>query len=391
MQDKKILVINPGSASKKYAFYIGDKEILKAHFEIENGGFVASVRMGESEEKFNFSEIQYKKSAEFIVDLLARKKHIYEIGEINIIGFRTVAPGKYFLETKEINSEFMKELEKAEDRAPLHVSSLTQEIKEINNLLPNVLKYGVSDSTFYAKRCVASKYYGIPMSLAEEYEIFRFGYHGISAGSAVKKVQEILGETPEKMIICHLGSGSSIIAVKDGIGFDASMGFTPLEGVPMSTRSGDIDAGALIYLMKKKGQSPDELNVYLNKKCGLLGLSEISDDMREIIKEESEGNEKAKTAIDVFVYKIKKQIGSFISALGGVDALVFAATMGERSSIIRARVCEGLRGIGIKLDKNKNDEMVTKGGVISEGGSPVKIIVAKIDEMREIYEEVVRL
>ncbi|MEI6296999.1 MAG: acetate/propionate family kinase [bacterium] len=385
---KKTLIINPGSSSKKYAFYVGGREVLKAHFEIEFGGLFVTYSINGAEKRTIVSEEQYKKSAEFILDLLIKGGVIVKKEDVDVVGFRTVAPGKYFLKTQKIDEVFLSELLKAEGRAPLHVASLVGELKEVEALLPGVVRYGVSDSAFYSERNNASRYYGIPMSLSEEYEIFRFGYHGISAKSAVRQATEILGKLPPRAIVCHLGSGSSVIAVKDGKGFDTSMGFTPLEGLVMSTRVGDIDAGALVYLMKQKGFSPDELNSFLNKKCGLLGISEKSDDMRDLIKREAEGDEKAKTAIDVFVYKIKKQIGAFIATLGGIDVLVFTATIGERSSIIRERICDGLSGIGIEININKNNDTINKEGLISSKDSSTKVLVVKINEMREIFEDI---
>ncbi|HBM45360.1 MAG: Acetate kinase [Parcubacteria group bacterium GW2011_GWF2_38_76] len=389
--EKKILIINPGSASKKYSFYIGDKEVFVAHFETENGGFVVTWKKGGTEEKEIINEFDFKKSATLLLARIKKEGFIIEDSEIDSIGFRTVAPGNYFLKTQIITDEFLDQLSLAEDRATLHVSGLHVELREISKLLPDVKKNSVSDSTFYKDRPDCSKNYGIPYSLATELEMFRFGYHGISASSVVRRVTGVVGKLPRKMIICHLGSGVSIIGVKDGKGVDASMGFTPLEGIMMSTRVGNIDPGAIIHLIKNKGFSPDELNIFLNKKCGLLGLSEISDDMRELIKKEAEGDIGAKRAIDTFVYQIKKQIGSLIAVLGGIDGLIFTATMGERSNIIREKVCDGLGGLGIKINKAKNNDTIGKDGLINENDSSVIVAVVKTDEMKEIFEEIKNL
>lgn len=389
--EKKILIVNPGSASKKYSFYIGDKEVFGAHFEAENGGFVVTWKKEGTDEKENINEFDYNKSAAVVLARIIKEGFAASTGEIDSVGFRTVAPGNYFLQTRIIDDEFLNQLSLAEDRAPLHVSSLHIELKGLLDALPNVKKYAVSDSTFYKDRPEPSRNYGIPYSLATELEMFRFGYHGISATSIVRRTPGVIGRKPDRMVICHLGSGVSIIGVKDGKGVDASMGFTPLEGTIMSTRVGNIDPGAIIHLVKRKGFSPDELNLFLNSKCGLLGLSEISGDMRELIKKEEGGDFNAKRAIDTFAYQIKKQIGSFMAILGGLDTLVFTATIGERSNIIRERVCEGLQGIGIKLNKEKNNETIGKDGVVSESDSPVAVAVVKTDEMREIFEEINKL
>ncbi len=388
--EKKILIVNPGSASKKYSFYVDGKEVLRAHFESENGGFVVSWGSDKVNEKKNITEFDFKKSAAIVLARLKEAGIMADAGEIHSVGFRTVAAGDYFLETRFIDEEFLKQLAGAEDRAPLHVSALHLELREFAIILPETKKYAVSDSTFYKERPDYSKNYGLPYSLAKELQMFRFGYHGISGASIARRAPLVLGNLPSRVVVCHLGSGISIIGIKDGKGIDASMGFTPLEGTMMSTRVGNIDPGALIHLIKRKGFSPDELNTFLNKKCGLLGLSEISDDMRELLKKEAEGDLSAKRAIDTFVYQIKKQVGSLIAVLGGIDSLIFTATMGERSNIIRERVCAGLEGLGIKINKAKNDEAIGTDGVISEEGSAVLVAVIKTDEMREMFEDVNR-
>lgn len=386
--DKKILVVNPGSASKKYSFYVGDKEVLGAHFEVENGGFIVTWKKDGIDEKVSISEFDFNKSAASVLARIKKEGFIGNDDEIDSVGFRTVAPGNYFLQTRAIDDEFLNQLSFAEDRAPLHVASLHVEIKEIMGVLSSVKKYAVSDSAFYKDRPEPSKNYGIPHSIAGDLEMFRFGYHGISGASIVRRIGEVVGSVPKRMVVCHLGSGVSVIGVKDGKGIDASMGFSPLEGPMMSTRVGNIDPGAIIHLIKRKGFSPDELSIFLNKKCGLLGLSELSDDMRVLIQKEADGDLGAKRAIDTFAYQVKKQIGSFIAILGGIDALVFTATMGERSNVIRERICDGFQGLGIKLDKLKNDSTIGKDGIISEDVSPVMIAVVKTNEMREIFEEI---
>ncbi len=385
--EQKILIINPGSASKKYAFYVGDEEVLRAHFEAENDVFLVSwLEKGQTEKEI-LSDYDYKKSTEKFLKKVVYGEKIKEYGEITGVAIRTVASGTYFLEHHLIDEDFLDKISEAEDRAPLHLSSFLHEIRELQNILPEVKKYSISDSAFYSKKNKPSKYYGLPVQIAEEYDMYRFGYHGISASSVVRKLKKEMVVLPLDTIICHLGSGISVIGVKNGIGFDTSMGFTPLEGAVMSTRSGNIDAGALCYLLKRKGFSSDELISFLNKKCGLLGLSSgKTDDMRELIRGEDGGDEDAKRAIDVFVYRIKKEIGSMVFALGGVELVVFTATMGERSNIIREKVCTGMKDLGIVLNKEKNKKTTEMNGVISEDDSPVKVVVVKTDEMGEMFE-----
>lgn len=388
----KILIANPGSASKKYAFYDGGKEVLAAHFETLDGGFRVSYKHGKEEDKNAIDAEKYRESIASLVQKIIELNFISSAEEINKIGVRIVAPGKYFLEPRIVDETFLAEMEKAQRMAPLHVPPELVEIKELMKIFPKAEIAGVSDSTFFKDRVEESFYYGIPADDAEKFGIYRFGYHGISAGFVSKKMKEMAGEIPKRMVLCHLGSGISVIAIKDGKGFDSSMGFTPLEGVMMATRSGNIDAGAVTYLEGELGFGPEEIEKYLNNKSGLLGLSGKSGDMRELLELEKNGDENAKNAIDVFVYKIKKEIGAMIAAMGGIDALVFSATMGERSNIVREKICSGLEGLGIVLDKKNNDEIVegaVKDGFINREDSAVKIAVVRTDEMKEIFEQIV--
>lgn len=384
--ENKILIINPGSASKKYAFYSSEREILRAHFESEDGGFIVLWTGEKFTNKEEITGDDYNKSVELFIEKLISLDNIKKPEDIQRIAIRTVASGEYFLKHREINEEFLDKISESKDRSPLHLSALIKELNDTNKILPNTKKLSISDSAFHSSRGEVTKYYGIPLSLAREHEIYRFGYHGISASSVVRKMGKENGKIPSRVIICHLGSGVSVIGVKDGLGYDSSMGFTPLEGPIMSTRSGSIDAGSLVFILKKKGFSPDELNSFLNKKCGLIGLSEKTDDMRQLISLESEGDKDAKRAIDIFVYRIIKEIGSMFVTIGGVDKLIFTGTMGERSNIVRERICDGLGSLGIFLDKEKNNETIDKNGVISKKDSSVDIFVMKTDEMEEMFE-----
>lgn len=384
--ENNILIINPGSASKKYAFYSAEREILRAHFESEDDGFIVLWTGENLTNKEEITGDDYNKSVEFFIKKLISLDKIKKPEDIQKIVTRTVASGEYFLKHREINEEFIDKISESKDKSPLHLSVLIKELNDTNKILPNTKKFSISDSVFYSSRGEVTKYYGIPLSLAREHEIYRFGYHGISASSVMRKMGKENGKIPSRVIICHLGSGVSVIGVKDGLGYDSSMGFTPLEGPIMSTRSGSIDAGSLIFILKKKGFSPDELNSFLNKKCGLLGLSEKTDDMRQLINLESEGDKDAKRAIDTFVYRIIKEIGSMFVTIGGVDKLIFTGTMGERSNIVRERICDELGSLGIFLDKEKNNETIDKNGVISKKDSSADIIVLKTDEMEEMFE-----
>lgn len=367
---KKIFIANVGSESRKYALYQDGERIFSAHFEKENGKLMEN-------------------SAGYAVNELLSQKLIGDKSEISAIGFRVVAPGSYFLQNKIIDSEYLEKLKAAKEQAPLHINPMLAELKALEQVLPGIPIVGISDSAFHGSMPTRARLYGIPKNTAEELDILRFGYHGISFESIVGKLKNIYsGNLPEKIIVCHLGGGSSIAAIKNGQSIDTSMGFTPLEGVIMANRVGDIDAGAIIYLSKKFGYGPDEMENYLNTQCGLLGLSGKSNDVRELLEMEKNGDENAKIALEVMVYKIKKYIGAYFAVLNGTDVLTFSATIGERSAIMRARICEELENLGIVLDNEKNNKTISIDRFISKDESRVKIAVITTDEMSQIAAEV---
>ena len=377
------MTVNLGSDSKKYAFFEGERRVLSAHFEVEAARFCVALDGTES----NISQDQYENSAKFVLDCLIENKIIPSPKEISGIGFRIVAPGSFFTQTKLIDDDYKAKLVSAQEIAPLHLSETIKEIQKWEEFAGGTKFVGVSDSTFHKDLNSLARVYAISSETAKELDVYRFGYHGISISSVLGKYKEMTGVIPSRVVVCHLGSGVSITAVRDGKSFDTSMGFTPLEGVPMNSRIGDIDAGAGIYLEKGLGLSPDQIRDYLNSKCGLLALGGIKKGgVRELIELEKRGNEKAKLALDLFAYKVKKYIGSYIAALGGVDAVIFTATIGERSALMRDRICSDLEEMGISLDQAKNEEMTNNSGFIENG--KVKIAVIKTDEMKEIRDEV---
>lgn len=382
----KIFVANIGSGSKKYAFYSEKSRILAAHFEMENDGFVATFKIGEKENKRKISVGDYYNSAELTIKELLSQSIITDKKEISAIGFRIVAPGIYFLKNRIINGEYLSELQKAKEEAPLHIGPMLEELGNFSQVFSGIPIFGVSDSAFHITMPDRARFYAIPKETVETSGIVRYGYHGISFASLIRKIFAA-GKTPEKMIICHLGSGSSIGAILGGKSIDTSMGFTPLEGIPMAARVGDIDSGAVVYLMKKFGFGPDKLEEYLNTRCGLLGLSEQSNDLRILIDLEKTGDKKAALAIDVLVYKIKKYIGAYMAALNGLDLLVFSGTIGERSFFLRSRVCRDMENLGIILDDKKNNDTLSRDGFIESDLSKVKIAVMTTDEMGEIAKE----
>jgi len=393
MAMEKILVINIGSASKKYALYnkfkkAGNLLLAKAHFEFEGNGYIVNLLIRDKEKKELISKNDYELSIKYFINFLKVQKLITNLKEISKIGIRIVAPGIYFINDRIIDRNYLKELKKIEKQAPLHIKPTIEEIKKVMKIFKNVKIIGVSDSNFHKDMPEKAKIYGLSSEIASKFNIFRYGYHGIAAQSALRKLSKLVGNIFSKIIICHLGSGVSVHAIKNGKSFDTSMGFTPLEGLIMASRVGNIDAGAVIYLVKKIGIK--NLENYFNNGCGLLGISKKTGDIRKLLELESTRDKYAKLALETFVYWIKKYIGSYIACLGGLDLLVFTGTIGERSSIMRSRICNGLQNLGIILDKNKNKNIFSKDGFINYKNSKSKIAVIVINEMEEIFLRIVK-
>jgi acetate kinase len=387
----KYLIVNPGSASKKYAFYENHRELFRAHLEREGDGFLANLTIGKMKGKISITEAEFKNPHRHIFDILLANKFIDKKDDINAVGVRIVAPGDYFAEHKPISGKYVKNLKAAEEVAPLHVGPVLNEIYDLQKSLPDARLLGISDSAFHKNRPAESRVYGIRRDDAEKYGIYRYSYHGISLESILEKLEDGDKKLPSRIIICHLGGGASVSAIKDGKSLDSTMGFSPLEGLIMATRVGDMDAGALIYMAKKLDLTLDELEEYLNHQCGLLGISGKSSDIRQLLEMEENGDENAALALNTYAYKIKKYIGAYTAALNGLDLLVFSGTVGERSSIMRERICKDLECMGIDIDKTKNHATEDGEGYINESGSKVKVAVVKTEEVAEIAREVKKL
>ncbi len=377
-----------GSVSAKYSIYSELTELFFIHFEIEKGGALANIyasgRKGSAKTE-NVSLEIFHNSLEYFLEKAVENKMIESKEDISSVGIRTVAPGIYFQEDRIIDSFFMDNILEKELEAPLHIYITLEEIKELRKLFPKTPIVGISDSAFHKNVPDFAKYYAIPKDMAVEYEIYHYGYHGISTGSIINKISKS-GRIPSKTIICHLGGGSSVIAVKDGKSFNTSMGYSPLEGVVMATRSGDIDPIAVIHLGRKLKKSENELETYFNKQCGLLGLSGISSDVRDLLSAESKGDKGAELALLKLVMSIKKYIGAFSAEMGGIDMLVFSGTIGERSFVIRERILNGLEYLGIKFDKDMNNKTDGIDAKISSSDSKVEVQVVLTDEMEDMAE-----
>ncbi len=382
--EKTYLIVNPGSASKKYAVYRGGTEAFFCHIEYEGDGIVARYRVfGAEKTPLSISSEDYQKSARFILSLLA--KETIQTSEFQGIVFRIVAPGEYFSVTRAIDEEYLKNLRSVYEEAPLHITETLSEIDDFRSILSSILFLGISDSSFHSSLPDVSRFYGIDTHMKAR-GIRKYGYHGISLAYILSRIKEIKGKVPENIIVCHLGSGSSVTALKNGASIDTSMGFTPLEGLLMATRSGDIDAGAAIQIARDNNFSLDELETYLNTKSGLLGVGNSSD-VRELLIREIAGDADASLALRMFVYRVKKYIGAYIAVLGGVDMLVFTGTIGERSFVMRSRICSELETLGIMLDAEKNALSILSHMFIHASSSKTEILAVQTNEVLQMARE----
>jgi len=389
---KKYLIINTGSTSKKYAFYNDREKIYNAHFETEKDKITLSETIGKNCNKKTFKKSEYSDAVKIVIDSLIKEKIIKDKKEIDGVGIRIVAPGKYFLANKKVDAQYLKFANDAVKKVPLHLGPALEEIKNIKKFLGNKISiFGISDSTFHSTIPEHSKLYAIPIKHTRKFGLYMCGYHGISVQSVTKRAENFLGKLPKKVVVCHLGGGGSVTAVLDGKSIDTSMGFTPLEGLVMATRVGDIDAGVVIELSEKLKKTGKDLEKYLNNECGLLGLSGKSGDLRDLLKLEKEGHEDSIMAIKVYSNRIKQYIGKMAATLGGIDLLILAGTIGERSPIMRERICDGLQFLGIEIDKNLNKKSEGIECSISKKGSKVKVLIIKTDETEEIAKETLKL
>ena len=383
--DRLILITNPGSSSRKYALYKGSELVCSLHFEFEGKDIVCTLkRADDTKKKIKTDFKSLTSTVANIEEILTAEGYLGGMSKLDAILARVAAPGEYFSHDHIVDEECLKELESAKKKAPLHVPVVAGEIERFTMSFKGTPILAISDSSFHTDRPELMKAYAIDQEAAEKFDIKRWGYHGLSVGSIVQymKKSDIL---PEKLIVCHIGSGSSLTAVFEGKSHDTTMGYTPLEGIMMSTRSGSIDVAAALALKRGlKIHSEEALEKYLNKKCGLLGVSGKTDDMREIIKLRDEGDKLGTFAHALYVYRIQSAIGQMAASLGGVDAIVFTATIGERSDEIRRMVCQKLQYLGFALDDEKNigDMPERHTNIAAEGSKPIYVI--RTDEFEEM-------
>lgn len=383
----KVLVLNSGSSSIKYQFIETSTRDVLAKGQVERIGMddavLTHVRADGDTIKISAEILDHNIAIEYVIAILLSKNHgvIKDKSEIEAVGHRVVHGGETFSGSVLITDEVIEKIRENIELAPLHNPHNLRGILACKRLLPDTPQVAVFDTAFHQKMPEYAFIYGLPYELYKKYKIRRYGFHGTSHRYVSKRASEILGIPIEqlKIITAHLGNGCSMSAVKFGVSIDTTMGFTPLEGLLMGTRSGDLDPAVILYIMSKEGLTMSEINALLNKHSGLLGISGISSDMREIISEMKNGNQKAKLAFEVFCYRIKKYIGAYAAAMGGVDAIVFTAGIGENSPDVRKKVCEGLEFLGIKIDEEKNNSP-DKEKIITTDDSKVKVLVIPTNE-----------
>ena len=393
-----VLVVNAGSSSLKYQLFDTTNETVIAKGLCERIGIDGKLTHKQLVKGITYSADiampNHTEAMKAVVEALVHTEHgcITSMSEIEAVGHRAVHGGQYFSQSVILTDEVYEILDKkCRDLAPLHTPASLQGIQACLDILPGTPQALVFDTAFHQTMPEEAYMYGVSYDLYEEYGIRRYGMHGTSHRFVAGEMIKLLGGNAEgtKIVTCHLGNGSSISAVKDGKCIDTTMGFTPLAGTIMGTRCGDIDPALVTYIMEKKGYSIEEMNSYLNKKCGFLGVSGVSSDCRDLEAAIAEGNHRAELAIEILKYQIKKYIGSYAAAMGGLDAVVFTAGIGENTPKIRAGALSGLEFLGIELDKEVNANTMGWTGLtkLSTDSSKVKVYMIPTNEELVIAQD----
>lgn len=393
-----VLVINCGSSSLKYQLIDMTKEEALAHGVVERIGIEGSIltQKVEGREKYIVEQTlkDHQDAIKLVLDVLIDEKNgvIKSMDEIYAVGHRVVHGGEKYSKSMLVDEEVMKYLEECIKLAPLHNPPNIIGINACKALMPETPMVVVFDTAFHATMPKESYLYALPYELYEKHNIRKYGFHGTSHKYVSNKLAEVVGRDIKdlKIVTCHLGNGSSLTAVKGGVSIDTSMGFTPLQGVTMGTRSGDIDPAVVTYLVTELGYTVEQVNEILNKKSGVLGISGVSSDFRDIEVAASEGNERAKLALDIFHYRVRQYIGAYAASMGGVDYVIFTAGVGENSPETREEVCKGLEFLGVEIDPLKN-KVRGKVAEISKEGSKVKVYVIPTNEELMIARDTIEL
>ena len=384
----KILVLNCGSSSIKYKLYDMEGEKVLAQGGVEriglDGAFIKVTLPSGEKRQIMHDMPDHKEGVNVVFKALLDPEMgaLKSLDEIDAVGHRIVQGGDKFNQSMLVDKSVEDGIEELCDLAPVHNAGHLKGIRAVDALMPKTPQVVVFDNAFHSTMPDYAYLYAIPYELYEKYHVRRYGFHGTSHRYVSKRVCEILGldQADSKVITCHIGNGASIAAVLNGKVVDTSMGLTPLAGVMMGSRSGDIDPSAVTYLMEKLNMTPHEMSDFLNKKSGVLGITGISSDMRDVEAAANEGNERAVLALKMYAYRVKKYIGSYAAAMGGVDAVVFTAGVGENQTGLRADICRGLEFLGIEIDVAVNATVRGREAVISSPSSRVKVVVVPTDE-----------
>ena len=394
-----VLVVNCGSSSLKYQLIDSDSEAVLAKGLCERIGIDGRLvyqKTGLDKEITEAAMPTHKQAIQMVLDALVNEKTgaIKSLSEIDAVGHRVVHGGEKFASSIVLTPEVLKAIEECNDLAPLHNPANLIGIDACKELMPDVPMVGVFDTAFHQTMPEKAYMYGLPYEYYEKYKVRRYGFHGTSHSYVSKKAAEVMGKAYDevKTIVCHLGNGASVSAVLNGKSVDTSMGLTPLEGLVMGTRSGDIDPAIMEFIAQKENLDIEGIMNVLNKKSGVFGLSgEISSDFRDLTGAMAEGDKKAKIALEVFAYRVAKYIGAYAAAMNGVDDIVFTAGIGENVSYVREQVCSYLGYLGVELDPDANEKFRGEQGEITKPGCKVRVFVIPTNEELAIARETLAL
>lgn len=395
----KILVLNCGSSSIKYKLFEMESKEVVAQGGIEKigmkGSFLKLTLPDDRKVMLEGEILEHRAGIEYILGVLLSKEYgcIESLEEIDAVGHRVVHGGERFNSSVLITDEVIEMLNESIELAPLHNPPNLKGIYAIQELLPDTPQVSVFDTAFHQTMPDYAYMYGIPYSLYEKYGIRRYGFHGTSHRYVSKRACEFLGVPygEQRIITAHIGNGGSVTAIKNGKSIDTSMGMTPVEGLIMGTRSGDVDPGVISYIMDKEHMGTNGISTLLNKFSGVLGISGVSSDMREIEASIKSGNKRAQLAMNTYNYRIKKYVGSYAAILGGVDILVFTGGVGENQAVTRRDVCKNMEFMGIELDEELNESVRAKEVIISKPTSKVKVVIIPTDEELTIAKDTVAI
>ncbi|AMB93409.1 acetate/propionate family kinase [Aerococcus sanguinicola] len=390
----KVFAINAGSSSLKFSIYEVPSEEAISSGIIERIGLkdsIVSVKFQGEKHEETLDIEDHEVAINHLLKKLEELKVIESFDEIAGSGHRIVAGGEHFKDSALLDEEDIQKVEELADFAPLHNPAEAKVIRAFQKVLPGKPTVGVFDTSFHTTMPEKAYLYSVPFEYYEKHQARRYGAHGTSHKYVAERAAELEGKDIKdlKIITCHIGNGGSITAVDGGKSVDTSMGFTPLAGITMGTRSGDVDPSLLQYIMEKEGLSMDEMITILNKKSGLLGISGVSSDMRDVEAAAAEGNERAQVALDIYYDRVRKYVGSYLTVLGGADVIVFTAGVGENSASFREEICKDMEWAGIKLDSERND--TRDEAKISADDSKVAIWTIPTDEELMIVRDTVRL